>query len=111
MRVHPPSPPCSPPPPRPALPCPALPRPAPLRPIAPTSLPHQLCPTPSAHGTAHTPTRGLCDPAWCVAPQAKEMLLMAEEAVGDRKLEGRLTLRQLRRYLSSSLHTGAPQRT
>ena len=36
-------------------------------------------------------------------PQAKEMLLMAEEAVGDRKLEGRLTLRQLRRYFSSSL--------
>ncbi len=40
-------------------------------------------------------------------PQAKEMLLMAEEAVGDRKLEGRLTLRQLRRYFSSSLRDGA----
>lgn len=36
---------------------------------------------------------------------------MAEEAVGDRKLEGSLTLRQLRRYLSSSLHTAAQQRT
>ena len=55
--------------------------------------------------------RGLREPAWCAAPQAKEMLLMAEEAVGDRKLEGRLTLRQLRRYLSSSLHTAAQQRT
>ena len=32
--------------------------------------------------------------------QAKEMLLMAEEAVGDKKLEGRLTLSQLRRFLS-----------
>ena len=45
-----------------------------------------------------------------VLPQAKEMLLMAEEAVGDRKLEGRLTLGQLRRYLSRSLHTGSQQR-
>ena len=44
-------------------------------------------------------------------PQAKEMLLMAEEAVGDRKLEGRLTLRQLRRYFSSSLRDGARQGT
>ena len=44
-------------------------------------------------------------------PQAKEMLLMAEEAVGDRKLEGRLTLRQLRRYFSSSLRDGAQQGT
>ena len=44
-------------------------------------------------------------------PQAKEMLLMAEEAVGDRKLEGRLTLRQLRHYFSSSLRDGAQQGT
>ena len=89
----------------PALPCPALPRCAPSPPCA--------CPAPSAYAMArHAPTRGLHEPAWCAVPQAKEMLLMAEEAVGDRKLEGSLTLRQLRRYLSSSLqHTGAQQRT
>ena len=33
---------------------------------------------------------------------------MAEEAAGDRKLEGRLTLRQLRRYFSSSLRDHEP---
>ena len=75
-------------------PCHPHPLPFPCRPLPVPSLPFPdggVC----THGRVYV---------YVHVRQAKEMLLMAEEAVGDRKLEGRLTLGQLRRYLSSGLH-------